>query len=555
MIRTFEENSECRIILDPPIVAIDIEQLQNLFLKNHCKYIVEFGRIYSVDIVIINLLYKEIFYERKDIFIITHKNILDRYLNQLGFNTHFISLIKESIVHVSEVKVILIGGSTDSSQKIIEILKHTKIDNISIVIVQHIEPYKLGHFDEILQKYTNYKVSYARDGEKIKKGAVYLAVANKHLKVKDGYIVLSDEAKHNYSRPSVSVSYESFSSYYRESLLVIQECGYANDGVDKLKLLRKNGSKIIIQDSSECEAKPMVLHAQDEHMHHYIFKLDDIIAYINFINTNKNYDEWVVYLLDTILKKYGHDFRLYQRNMLKRRIEVFMIHHEMKNIKDAIGVILFNEVAFKSFLLEISINVTELFRKPKSFQAIKDILKKQYKNTHNIKVWNAGCSSGEEAYSIAIILDSLKMLDKSMIYATDFNSVVLDYAKNTLFSYETYATGKSNLLEIDIENNLDYYVTKNSNYVAVKSVITKKILFFQHNLVTDSSFNEFDIIMCKNVLIYFDSNLQGKVLSLFYDSLKFGGYLVLGESESMHPLFSDKFKKCDTEFKIFKKVA
>ncbi|MCX6076735.1 MAG: hypothetical protein NTW78_07595 [Campylobacterales bacterium] len=555
MLKYFEDSKECRVMLHPPLVAEDIDALQKLFYKEYSRWIVEFGRIYSISGVLVHLLYKEIFENSKNISIITHKNKLNRYLNKLGFETTFISLLKDSVVKTSLIEVVLIGGSADSSPKIVNIVSNIDITNLSVVVVQHVQIDRVGIFDEILQKYTTHKVCYAKDGEKIQKGIIYLAPNNKHLKVKEGLFFLSDEEKYNYAKPSISLSYESFSAYYKESLLVIQECGYASDGVDKLEFLKRNKSALIVQDQCECEAKSMVLNAVSMHVHDYILNLEDIVLFINFVNKKKTKEAWIEYLLEMILKRYGYDFRLYQRDMIQRRVKLFMIKHEIKDIKDAVALILFNKTAFKVFFLELSINVTEFFRKPSSFAHIIQLLKKHYKKAHNIKVWSAGCSSGEEVYSLAILLQSLGMLQKTIIYATDFNSVVLEEAKNGIYSNDSYELALSNFEQIGLDDRLGKYITKNENYITIDEKIREKTLFFQHNLATDSSFNEFDIIICSNVIIYFDDNLQKRVFNLFYESLKFGGYLILGQSETVHSAFKDKFKKCSDESKIYKKVA
>ena len=240
--------------------------------------------------------------------------------------------------------------------------------------------------------------------------------------------------------------------------------------------------------------------------------------------------------------------------MVSRRIGIFMLKHDIKHIKDAVVTILFNSSAFKGFFLELSINVTELFRKPESFKNSVKLLNKYHKNSHALKVWSAGCSSGEEVYSLSILLDSLGLLGKSLIYATDFNSVVLNEAKNGLYSSESYEEAEINFAQTGIETELGKYITTNKHFININENIKSKILFFQHNLIEDSSFNEFDIIICKNVIIYFDDNLQKKVFQLFYDSLKFGGYLVLGESEYLSPSFVDKFEQSCINCKAFKKV-
>ena len=209
----------------------------------------------------------------------------------------------------------------------------------------------------------------------------------------------------------------------------------------------------------------------------------------------------------------------------------------------------------KGFFLDLSINVTELFRDPLSFKKIKKLLLETYTKRSRIKIWSAGCSSGEEIYSVSILLDKLGILDKSIIYATDFNSVILEEAKNGIYAIDLYNRAIENFKMLDFESSLDEYVTKNSNYITIDEKIRKKTNFFQHNLLVDGSFNEFDIIICKNVIIYFEEKLLEKVFTLLYTSLKFGGHLVLGEAEMIHPLFARKFKQCNKNVKVFKKVG
>lgn len=554
MLQIFEEFKVCRIVVHPPLLSDDILVLQNLFHKEYREWNLEFGNVYSINKDFIHLLYKEIFKANKKISIITHKSKLNRYLNKLGFQTKFISLLKDKVVNTHDTQVVLFGGSADSSPKILHIISKIKSSNLSIVIVQHVQSERIGKFDEILQQYTQQKVCYAQDGERIEKSVIYLAPNNRHLKVNNGCFILSDEEKYNYARPSVSLSYESFSSYYKESLVVVQECGHASDGVDKIEFLKQNKSTIILQDKDECKAKSMIMNALALNVHDYVFHQEDIITYINFLNKQGKKEFYIEEFLEMLFNRYGYDFRLYHRDMIQRRIEFFMVKHEIKNIKDVMGLILFNKSAFNMFFLDVSINVTEFFRKPASFVKTIELLKHKYIKAHNIKVWSAGCSSGEEVYSMAIILKNLGLLEKSIIYATDFNSVVLEEAKNGIYSNESFEQGLHNYKHIGLSGKFDDYVIRNNNFVTIQDEIKEKTLFFGHNLATDSSFKEFDIIICKNVIIYFDDNLQKKVFQLFYDSLKFGGYLILGQSESIHSEFINKFKQCSRSCRIFKKV-
>ena len=554
MLKFFERDDVCDVILDPPLLHDDTLSLENLFKREYISWNITFGRVYNIDVKMVMLLSEYILHKQQSIHLKTHKNKLNRYLYRLGFDTNFESLIKNDVVDIDSIEIILIGGSADSSEKIIEIVKNIDLKNLSLIVVQHVDSAKNAIFDKILQDNTKHKVSYASNSQKLQKSNIYLAVADKHLEYQNNSFVLSSKEKYNLARPSISISYESFSEYYKEKLLVIQECGYVNDGVDKLKLLKKNKSKIIIQNSDECEAKSMPLEALKEESENYTFDLQNIIYYLKLLNIDDE-AKLLLYLKNTIYEIYSYDFRGYHQDMFKRRIDVFMLKHNIKKMKDAVGLILFNRSAFKGFFLEISINVTEFFRKPESFSGMLMFFNKYYKKNLNLKIWSAGCSSGEEAYSMAIMLDFLNLLEKTTIYATDFNSVILEEAKNAIYSKDSYKKARNNLFFIDSDKNLDEYIDKYNDFIIINEKIRKKVLFFQHNLVLDGSFNEFDIIICKNVIIYFEETLQERVFQLFYDSLKFGANLILGESENIHPSFISKFEQSNENLKIFKKVA
>ncbi len=558
MLQFFHNNNDnsCNIVLHHPIDNDNIDSIENLLSRDeeNIRYILNFGRIYTINKRLISLLYNAIFEKHQSIHIITHKAKLNKYLHKLGFTTEFVSLLKDDVVDVSEIKVVVIGGSADSSYKIMKIVRNISLENLSLIIVQHTQPDKKTFFDEILETYTKYKVSYPKDGEKLEKSKIYLSPNNEHLLVENGRFKLSSSPKYNYSRPSISLSYESFAQEYKNSLLVIQECGYAQDGVDKLNIVHKNSAHIIVQDADECSAKSMVTKAITTGFYDYILNTSNIILYLNFLDANYTPVEWVEYLLDMIYKQYAYDFRLYQRDMIERRLKIFMLKHEIKLIKNAIGIIVFNKTAFKSFFLEISINVTEFFRDPQSYEEIASFISKTYKNSRNIKIWSAGCSSGKEAYSLAMLLEYFDKLKKSIIYATDFNNVILDEARSAVYSIQSYEIAQKNINKLSIDIKIDDFLLRNDNFIAIKDEIMQNVLFLQHNLATDSSFNEFDIIICKNVIIYFDNNLQKKVFQLLYDSLRFGGHLVIGESEFIHIDFESKFERLSDNHKIYKKV-
>ena len=555
MFQFYEEDHVCSIVIDNAFEVSDVERLEKLFDEKYMKWIVAFTTIDSLEGSLVELLYSEIFLKKKAIILHAHRERLTHYLHKLGFTTHAYIEEKKPIVDLQSIEIVLVGGSADSSQKIVEIVKNSTFESLSLVIVQHQQAKGIKSFDSILQSYTHRSVSYVKHLQKIEKGHIYLAPSDKHLLVEDGYFVLSDAPKYNFARPSISLSYDSFSGYYRKALLIIQECGYLHDGVDKLAMLKANGSKIIIQAKEECEAKSMVIAAQNEGSYDYILTILEIVEFIKILDQTYTKENYLQYLMQEIKRIYGYDFMEYQQDMLQRRFEAFMIKYRIKNIKNGMGAILFRKAAFKKLLLELSINVTEFFRNPKVYRVLDERLKSTFKNRKNLKVWSAGCSRGKEAVSLAILLDSLNKLDKSLIYATDLNKTVLQEAKNGLYSLDAYQKAEENLQESGLHVSLENYFVKNEHFVAVQDFIKEKILYFEHNLVTDSSFNEFDIIVCSNVLIYFQESLQKRVFQLLYDSLKFGGYLLLGEKELLHSDFHSRFENHDRDMQLYKKIG
>jgi len=252
--------------------------------------------------------------------------------------------------------------------------------------------------------------------------------------------------------------------------------------------------------------------------------------------------EMIDFLLEKIKTIYNYNFSTYDRKLIKRRVFVFMEKNEIKELKTAVFVILFDKERFKNFFLEISINVTEFFRENIGSKEFSNSLS-NFRHFQNIKIWSAGCSSAEEVYSTAIVLDNLNLLEKSAIYATDFNKAILQEAKNGLYSNNSYKD----------KYNFDRYINKYETFFEIKEFLKKNIFFFQHNLIEDNSFNEFNVIICKNVLIYFDESVKERIFQLFYDSLMFGGYLILGKSERLHKKFITKFEEKQTN-KIYRKI-
>lgn len=260
-------------------------------------------------------------------------------------------------------------------------------------------------------------------------------------------------------------------------------------------------------------------------------------------------------LLEAIFSRYGYDFRDYARATVERRSRLFAKNSGFKNISELIPLILRDEIFFEKLVKEFSITVTELFRDPASYKELRDKVFPVLKTYPFIKIWHAGCATGEEVYSLAILLKQEGLYDKATIYATDFNDAALDIAKSGIYSIENMKKCTANYLAAGGTEALsDYYFAKHDSVIFDKE-LRKNVLFANHNLTADGVFGEMHLVMCKNVLIYFNKTLQNKVLNLFCDSLIYNGFLCLGSKESlMFTEVEDKFEVIDRNERIYKKI-
>lgn len=273
------------------------------------------------------------------------------------------------------------------------------------------------------------------------------------------------------------------------------------------------------------------------------------MPFSNLIN-----DEQTEILINDILEFHGYDFTGYSRASFKRRLSrVYYIHNHVSFAEFRYKV-LNDKGYFKQFVEEITVNVTEMFRDPSFYKVLRHTVFPNLKSSPIIKIWLAGCSTGEEAYSIAIVLKELNLLDKALIYATDINPAVLEKAAQGIFPLSQMKAHSENYIASGgIEDFSSYYYASYS-LAKFEEKLRKKMIFSTHNLVSDRSFNEFQLILCRNVLIYFDRHLQYNVLNLFDQSLECSGYLSLGAKETIE--FSsllNRYQRVENE-KIWRKI-
>ncbi len=242
-------------------------------------------------------------------------------------------------------------------------------------------------------------------------------------------------------------------------------------------------------------------------------------------------------LIDAIRLKYGYDFSQYAPASLARRIQKGLSEKGLKRISEMIAPILYDREFFDSFVPNLSVNVTEMFRDPLFFMALREKVVPYLETFPHIKLWSAGISSGEEVYSLAILLKEERLYENSLIYATDFNDAVLEIAKKGIYPADTIKKNTENYQQSGGKISFGSYYHADYGSAILDRSLKINITFANHNLVTDGVFGEMDLVLCRNVLIYFNKELQNRVLKLFHDSLRPNGFLCLGTKETID--FSD----------------
>ena len=259
-------------------------------------------------------------------------------------------------------------------------------------------------------------------------------------------------------------------------------------------------------------------------------------------------------LLEAIYLKYGYDFRHYSKASIKRRILRRKQLSNVSSISEIQHKVLYDPVFFKQLLQDLSIHVTEMFRDPFFYQSLRKHVIPCLAELDEIKIWHAGCATGEEVYSLAVLLFEGQVYDKCRIYATDFSDNALQKAKAAIYPLDQIKAYTLNYQKAGGTASFADYYTARYESAIIHHSLKQNITFANHNLATDGVFGEMDMILCRNVLIYFDRHLQDKVFKLLADSLSPQGFLCLGAKESVRfAHVSDLFQDVIPREKIYRK--
>ncbi|MCW2956850.1 MAG: methyltransferase, CheR-type, SAM-binding domain, C-terminal [Thermoleophilia bacterium] len=261
-------------------------------------------------------------------------------------------------------------------------------------------------------------------------------------------------------------------------------------------------------------------------------------------------------LLEAIHRHYGFDFRQYSPASLRRRLGKRMQDEGLASLSQLQDRVLHDEATMERLLLDLSINVTSMFRDPGFYAAFREHVVPLLRTYPYFRVWHAGCSTGEEVYSMAILLHEEGLLDRARIYATDMNEAVLERARSGIFPVDQMKAHTTNYVAAGGGAAFsDYYLARYDGALFHRW-LTENVVFARHNLATDGPFNEFHVVICRNVMIYFDPELQERVHDLFHDSLVRRGVLALGAKESVRfTAREDDYGVLDQQWKLYRRHA
>lgn len=238
-------------------------------------------------------------------------------------------------------------------------------------------------------------------------------------------------------------------------------------------------------------------------------------------------------LLNTINERYGYDFTGYARASLKRRLLKLKHHFDLRYLSQLIPLVLYDEAAAQTVINNISVPTSEFFRDPSVWYFLRTTILPQLASFPRINVWQAGCGHGQEAYSLAILLHEVGLLKRSRIFSSDINPLFLDEARTGCWPAHHQQHWSNNYLQAGGSGVFDDFFIKKNNTFAIRAEFKQPIEFIQHNLVVDDVFKEVQLVVCRNVLLYFGNALQEHVVNLLTRSLERGGYLMLGRGENI----------------------
>jgi len=437
---------------------------------------------------------------------------------------------------------------------------------MAYVVIQHLDPNRLGIMPEILQRFTIMKVYQATDCLLVKPDCIYVIPPNKSMSILNGELHLFTPVEVRGLRLPIDIFFRSLADDRHEKSIGIILSGMGSDGSMGLKAIKEKNGIVLVQDPANAKFDGMPCSAIDAVIADIVADANDLpsklISFLRFvpvlktkpeIDINKsNIDKIILLIRDQT----GHDFSLYKRTTLFRRIERRKGVHQIEKINNYVRFLQENPKEVEILFKELLIGVTSFFRDADVWNMLKEnvipSLINELPDGYNVRAWVTGCSTGEEAYSLAIVFrEVIEKIKKGRsltltIFATDLDTEAVEKARQGYY--------QKNIISDVSPGRLDRFFTPEADCFRVNAIIREMVVFANQNLIKDPPFTRLNILTCRNMLIYMESELQSKLISLFNYSLNPGGIMILGTSEALGN-HTEEFEDIDSRLKIFRRSA
>ncbi len=462
---------------------------------------------------------------------------------------------------VDDIPVVGIGASAGGLEALEKFFSNMPYDSgIAFVIIMHFDPASKSLMAEILKKYTKMEVFQVEEGMKVEPNRIYIIPPNKDMAILNVMLHLLEPVVRKGIRHPIDFFFRSLADDKRENAICIILSGTGTEGTLGLKAVKGEEGMVMVQDVKSAAYDGMPGSAIATGLADYILPPEkmpqQLLKYVkqfsikgvrktdNVIDTTNSQQKIIILIRDQT----GHDFSLYKQSTIVRRIERRINIHQIDNISDYVRYLRENPQEIETLYKDLLIGVTNFFRDPQAFLVLKKEISDLFKNKNAVRIWVPACSTGEEAYSIAMVckeyMDETKRDLKVQVFATDVDKTAIETARAGVYP---------DSIAVDVSHErLQRFFTKNPDTYSIKKEIREMVIFSHQNIIKDPPFSKVDMVSCRNLLIYMGPELQKKLLHLFYYSLNPGGILFLGNSETIGEL-TDIFSILDRKWKFFKR--
>jgi two-component system, chemotaxis family, CheB/CheR fusion protein len=479
-----------------------------------------------------------------------------------------VSEISENLIPIAksnnDFPIVAIGSSAGGLETLEQFFTNMPKDNgMAFVIVQHLDPNHVGMMPELLQRITTMTVFQVTDGLKIKPNCIYVIPPNKSMSILNNTLYLFATVETHGIRLPIDIFFRSLADDRQEKSIGIILSGMGSDGSLGIKAIKENNGIVLVQEPVTAKFDGMPMSATQAITPDIIAPVQELpaklIEILRFIpETRIALDSKNINSIDKIIilirEQTGHDFSMYKKTTLLRRIERRKGIHKIDKIQNYVRYMQENPIETEILFKELLIGVTSFFRDPEVWKVLAEKvlpeMLEKLPNDYTLRAWVTGCSTGEEAYSLAIVFKETMAKSKNhrnlnlQIFATDLDTAAIEKARKGVFPPNI-------VTDVSPERISQFFIGDNEGY-RVNAAIREMVVFAPQNVIKDPPFTKLDILTCRNMLIYMETELQNKLMSLFNYSLNPGGIMILGSAETLGN-GNEGFEVLEAKLKIFKR--